>query len=464
MPRGELGAAAAALIAVLLGGCGAKRLYEGPALPASQVAVIHVGRTIVRGIDGHLRRGGVFDVDRFEVAPGAHSVVLVFEVPEHSIGVKTIPARRGEGRCTIEFVAEAGKQYWLASRPAGTGWPGPHWNGKWEAWVRDPSIGAEDDILARCSSQPSEPEEKPRPETAAAVPPVAPTPRAVGAAAPPPAPIPNAVEPVGGDRFIRLGTWHIRRLGGDPAKDYALLAGAIERNFDIIALTGVVASAGGSPGYDRLKAALGGEWNGLVTAPPRSRNGEPEGYAVLYRTARVRPCAGWSDLRPAGLRPGIFAREPAFGCFEAGAIEFLLAAYRATWADGDAAAVASEVAHLDEVFAAMAAARPGEKDLVVAGDLNLRPAELPLATAAVDRTRGTGSTLDLRGERSADLYDHVLVPSVGAVPEMVGDAEVLDVRALADSPRDFRRTASDHLPIMVRLRFTGPDGDVTGDR
>ena len=463
MPRGMLGTTGSVLIAVLLGGCGATRLYEGPALPASQVAVIHAGGTIVRGIDGRHRRGGVFDVDRFEVAPGAHSVVLVFEVPAQSIGVKTIPARRGEGHCTIEFVAEAGKQYWLASRPAGTGWTGPHWDGKWEAWVRDPSIGAEDDILARCSSQPAaEAEEEPREQAAtpASSPvAVAPAPRTDGNAPPPPAPVPVAGAPVGGDRFIRLGTWHIRHLGADAAKDYALLAGAIERNFDILALTGVAASAGGYPGYDRLKAALGVDWDGLVTAPPLSRSEDAEGYAVLYRTKRVRPCAGWSELRPAGLRSGTFLREPAFGCFEAGAIDFLLAAYRATWADGDAAEVAREVAHLDQVFAAMAAARPGEKDLIVAGDLNLRSVELPLATAAVDRTRGTGSTLDLRGERSADLYDHVLVRSAGAVPEMVGDAEVLDVRGLAASPRDFFRTASDHLPIMVHLRVTGPDSD-----
>ena len=231
----------------------------------------------------------------------------------------------------------------------------------------------------------------------------------------------------------------------------------IDRNFDILTLTGVVASAGGYPGYDRLKAALGVDWDGLVSAAPLSRGEEAEGYAVLYRTARVRPCAGWSELRPAGLRPGTFLREPAFGCFEAGAIDFVLAAYRATWADGDAAQVAREVAHLDQVFAAMAAARPDDKDLIVAGDLNLSSAELPLATDAVDRTRGTGSTLDLRGERSADLYDHVLVRSAGAVAEMVGDAEVLDVRALAASPRDFFRSASDHLPIMVRLRVMGPD-------
>ena len=307
MPRGMLGTTGSVLIAVLLGGCGATRLYEGPALPASQVAVIHAGGTIVRGIDGRHRRGGVFDVDRFEVAPGAHSVVLVFEVPAQSIGVKTIPARRGEGHCTIEFVAEAGKQYWLASRPAGTGWTGPHWDGKWEAWVRDPSIGAEDDILARCSSQPAaEAEEEPREQAAASASSpvaVAPAPRTDGNAPPPPAPIPVAGAPVGGDRFIRLGTWHVRHLGADAAKDYALLAGAIERNFDILALTGVAASAGGYPGYDRLKAALGVDWDGLVTAPraPVARTQRATPFCT-GRSAYARARAGASCVRP-GFAP-----------------------------------------------------------------------------------------------------------------------------------------------------------------
>ena len=205
MSRGMLGAAGSVLIAVSLGGCGAKRLYEGPALPSSQVAVIHAGGTIVRQIDERRRRGGVFDADRFEVAPGAHSVVLVFEVSEQSIGVKTIPARRGEGRCTIEFVAEAGKQYWLASRPAGTGWPGPHWDRKWEAWVRDPSIGAEDDILARCSSQPAaEAEEEPRTQAAAS----ASSPVAVAPPLPAPIPVAGAVAP---GRCAPAAPWHLRR-------------------------------------------------------------------------------------------------------------------------------------------------------------------------------------------------------------------------------------------------------------
>lgn len=153
--RAPLIALRSSLIAVLfLGACGTERFYEGAKLPPEQVAVFHVGDTIVLQVDGKRRRGGYFGSPRIEVTPGHHTLTLAFEKAARPVGAKEMPPMRGEGTCALELTAQAGKQYWLGSRAVGADWTGLHWDGKWRAWVRDPSVAEEDDIVARCDSQP----------------------------------------------------------------------------------------------------------------------------------------------------------------------------------------------------------------------------------------------------------------------------------------------------------------------
>src|SRR5690349_761806 len=143
MPRPPFLRCGGALIAAaaLLASCTTEH-YAGPPMAREQLAVINTGTTVVRQIDGQTRRGGAFDVSQFEVAPGPHHLALVFELPARSIGLKTLPAQAGIGMCLLDFSAEAGKQYYLGSRASGE--PNdPHWNGKWEAWVRDPTLSAD---------------------------------------------------------------------------------------------------------------------------------------------------------------------------------------------------------------------------------------------------------------------------------------------------------------------------------
>jgi hypothetical protein len=168
------------------------------------VAVIHVGDTIVLEVDGVRRRGGFFGSPRIEVKPGPHTVTLTFDKPSRSVGAKEMPAMRGEGTCTLELAAQAGKQYWLGSRAVGPDWTGLRWDGKWRAWARDPSVGDEDDIVARCDSQPSAedtyeavaPVSPPDVEVRSDVPIATPSPDAFPAPqAPVAAPVPQPVHP-----------------------------------------------------------------------------------------------------------------------------------------------------------------------------------------------------------------------------------------------------------------------------
>jgi hypothetical protein len=148
------------IVFLLLASCGTERLYPGPKLPPQEVAVVHVGDTIVLQVDGTRRRGGYLSRPRIEVTPGRHTLALVFEKAARPVGSKEMPAMRGEGTCTLELDAQAGKQYWLGARAVGEDWTGLRWEGKWTAWIRDPSVSDEDDVIARCDSQPTPEDER----------------------------------------------------------------------------------------------------------------------------------------------------------------------------------------------------------------------------------------------------------------------------------------------------------------
>ncbi len=476
---------AVALAALSAAAC-TRRLYEGPARPADDIAVIDAHQITILDISDKMAFAAAFGAQRFEVTPGNQQVVLAYERPARSIGIRDIPAQRGEGTCIIDFVAEAGKQYEVTGRPLGTDWTMRNWDGKWEGWIRDLSRSGDAAIVARCeSSTVKRTRILPDPVIAAAPPAGAVPPAPIPAAPVPPAPpilapVPAPAVPGSGARqereqWIRVGTWNVRARGAGGEGDYGAIAAAIDGNFDILTLTEIAAVGGIHPGYDRLMATLGDKWAGQITNSPRPNvaAGAAEYYAIVYRRAVIRPCSGWTGLRyvtdndggPSGIGSDRFVREPAFGCFEAGiggdaaGVDFMLAAYRATWAGGDTDVIAAEVSHIDAAFAEMSRARPGERDLILAGQLNLESVELRTLTAAAVRSEGSGSTLNLLGEPTYGLRDHILVYDAVATAEMDGNGTVLDVRGVADSPREFRRSVSDHLPVMVRLRATGPDDD-----
>lgn len=272
---------------------------------------------------------------------------------------------------------------------------------------------------------------------------------------------------------LRLGAWNIRKLGHGDAKDYSLLVAAIESHFDILAVVEVMQKAGGHPGYDRLMQELGPQWSGMVTTIPlpNTSSGSAEFYAIIFRPSRVRTCDQWPSLRihedhdgsESGLGEDVFSREPAFGCFVAvrsdgsAGFDFLLAAYHARWAEGDVSDIQGEVSRIPAVFSSMAALRPGERDLLIAGDFNLRPTDLALAMPHFDATAGTGSTLNSAGDVTMNLYDHLVIFDQAATSELVQPATVLDLRSHAASNQVFFRTVSDHLPIVARFRIDVDD-------
>jgi len=114
---------------------------------------------------------------------------------------------------------------------------------------------------------------------------------------------------------------------------------------------------------------------------------------------------------------------------------------------------------LDGVFSAMEQVIPGERDIFIAGDFNLVPANLSQAVSVRISTIGTGSTLNAQGNLTNNVYDHFLVLDENATSELIGDPAIIDVRTSANNNKIFFDTVSDHLPVLVRLRASGPDDD-----
>jgi hypothetical protein len=270
---------------------------------------------------------------------------------------------------------------------------------------------------------------------------------------------------------LRLGSWNVRKLGLEADKDLTSIAHIIDAHFDLIALLEMMWTERG-PLLPELLDQLGPDWSGHITSSARPNVPSPhsEYYVVLYRPARIAPCAEQPELRfiddadgrDASQGKDLFLREPAFGCYRTqaslGARDFLLGVYHARWGSGQASEIASEVRNLDEVFGALSERLPHEPELFMLGDFNLTPSQLSAVTRAHDRTRGQGSTLDAAGRVSARLYDHLLAYGAAADAALSQDAEVLDVRSEANDPASFRERVSDHLPIVARLPWS-PDDD-----
>lgn len=280
---------------------------------------------------------------------------------------------------------------------------------------------------------------------------------------------------VAAPEFVRLGVWNLKKLGHGDTKDYDTVRDIIEQHFDVLGIVEIMQKNGGRPGYDALMHVLGPAWVGQVTDTPRpnTASGSAEFYAVIYRRDQARLCDGWTGLRYYADSDGTagngeldrFVREPAYTCMAIVSADgdvqsdFLFGVFHATWNDGDASIIREEASHIDAVLAAMAADQTGEQDVILAGDFNLNSNALQGEVSAADRTRGAGSTLNRSGERTANLYDHVLLSNEEASRELEGDAEVIDPDQRVANGAFFYSVVSDHLPLAVRWNRSIGDDD-----
>lgn len=271
----------------------------------------------------------------------------------------------------------------------------------------------------------------------------------------------------GGGR--RVCSWNARRLGNNfdnLPKNMDAAVKVIRDNCDVVALQEVMATAGGTAnGYDELLAKMGTRyWGGVITdhAVPFPQTSNSERYAYIYRKSAAKLCDGWEGVQFMQDVEDVFIREPAYACFKlkASANELVLGSYHALF--GSIAERKREIGFLDEdldrdgkpddLFAAMKASRPGDPDLMLIGDFNLKPNELAeVLPRYVDLTAGVGSTINQSNEITDNQYDHALVLQGSRLLEGTEPADTLDVRSVV-SGNKFYQTVSDHLPIRVILK------------
>jgi len=405
---------------------------------------VHVGDATVRSIDGRFDYVLVVGISEFDVKPGPHRVVLAYEKTARSIGYRDVPEKRGEGVCVLDFVAEAGREYQVELVAEGADWTLQRWDGKWKASLRDRALPSPEGVIASCVSGKA-PADIPSEPALVITPLPAPTAMAVSVpAAAAAAPVAAVVVPVAADRGetrdergqVRIGGWTLRAA---PRRDWQRVASVVEDHFDLLAFNLTAPEIG----LARLAAALGDGWD-VSTA------GSEYGFA---RRKSVPSCAGWSGARGLGEagRDLRFAHPPRLICFElpGGGERWLLSAYRATRGGGSADEVADEVGQVGALFAAMRSATKDASGAIIAGDLNLTPAEVHLVTDARIDGSGGGSVLDLLGVLTPGVRDYVLVEKPESAPASVGT--VLDVRGVAGDGKAFRDTVSDHLPVRWLL-------------
>jgi hypothetical protein len=243
----------------------------------------------------------------------------------------------------------------------------------------------------------------------------------------------------------------VQRLGLAPGKDVALLCSLARSHFDVLALVELMAEDATGQ-LQALRTCLAEELVVLETArasPPGSPYREHAWLAL--RPGHAVPCTA----SPAALEvpPGTsgFARPPAFACLAlASGHALMLGVYHARWGSGEPAEVAREVVQLPVVMRAAGAslALPTSGSVWLLGDLNLQPEEVAAHSGFKSHTVGGGSTLGPDGARTTHLYDQLLVAPGSA---LTATAHVLDLRDAAGGPEAYRRTLSDHLPIVVEL-------------
>ncbi|RJP21928.1 MAG: SH3 domain-containing protein [Candidatus Abyssobacteria bacterium SURF_5] len=260
-------------------------------------------------------------------------------------------------------------------------------------------------------------------------------------------------EAEGDGEIVRAGYWKI----GSPAQkelDLKAAAQVIERYFDVIALSWVEQENFPVSGRALLDE-LGAQWAALPADLPLS-------CAILYRTAIIRACPESKNIKMQPLETApdeTPAPIIAFGCFEAPTnksstgIDFLFGVYSSP-GNGE-----QSLKSLDKAIADIRTANPSERDVLVAGTFGVSAADLQDSIEAQVRTRGAGSVLDPKGELTGKIYDHLFIADEDMTVESIDAPQLLDVRSAAASPQEFYSKISDRLPLLLRLRTTGPDDD-----
>lgn len=253
---------------------------------------------------------------------------------------------------------------------------------------------------------------------------------------------------------ITIGSWNIERLGHGDQKSYASLA-KIAQHFDLIAVQEAMTESGLRRLVQALEDVTGDPWD-VIYSHRIGRGSYREKYAYTWRESTVEYVDGAAVYLDVSDQ---YAREPFSARFRSkiSGQDFVMANIHVLYGRSksdrtpEIQALANYWAWLEEVY-------PGVPK-VLAGDFNLRPghhAWKPLKQYAQPLVTQGATTVSSINGRFANLYDNLWVAHTG--PQLaIAEAGIVNGPAMLGwSHEQFRRHASDHVPVFARLKSTHP--------
>ena len=254
-----------------------------------------------------------------------------------------------------------------------------------------------------------------------------------------------------------LASFNIRifSTGSRDDAELALIADRLQP-FDLIAIQEVR----DEEVVHRTLAILAGRgfpYRALVSDPVG--RGVKERCAFLWREEALQALdAGqiWPDSEDH------FIREPYIASFRAGQFDFTLVTMHSIYGDAKADRRA-EALLLDDVYAAVQEADPGEQDVILLGDFNLPPEDQGFAELATFLTPlFTGNRYTTISENAKSLYDNIWFDPQH-VREYAGETGIddFDVTVFGNDDKAASLAVSDHRPVWATFHTDLPDDDAS---
>jgi hypothetical protein len=246
---------------------------------------------------------------------------------------------------------------------------------------------------------------------------------------------------------VRLGSWNMERLDGNPKKDYATLAKVIEKEFDVVGCIEVMNPLG----VAKIMTFLGPEWKSFVAENSVGTKVYKEYYGYIWNSQKV------TMVKPLGYfpnQPAVFVRQPYGAHFQSGKLDFTLILSHIIYGTGDAVRRA-EIAHLGEVVNYFLNLDPNDKDVILSGDFNEASKEAFSNLLGINGEKDAfdfslKTTLGFHGPASD--YDHMFINQY-TQPRLVNKGEYDYVPDfVAGDYKKGRETVSDHLPVFAEIK------------
>lgn len=245
---------------------------------------------------------------------------------------------------------------------------------------------------------------------------------------------------------VQLCAWNLQNFGKSKTDSSIRFISRTLKDYDLVALTEVVAGKGGAQAVARLADELnrtGSKWDYCVSDPTKGKAGSSERYAFLWKTSRLKK-QGDAFLEPSVADS--IEREPYTARFVAGTAKFTLSVYHAVPKNKQPE---KEIKFLKTLLE-----RHQGETLLICGDFNC-----PQSHPVFDNLKQKNYTPALRNQKTtlrmecvnaeclASEYDNVFFPSRQVKTLNAG---VITFYRKFPNVKEARRI-SDHLPVFFEF-------------